>query len=48
MTVEGTTIRLAGPKRQQLSCVTLNSIDILATRSILPDPQGLFNIVKVE
>jgi hypothetical protein len=46
--VEGNTIRLAGPKRQQLSCVTLDNTDILATRSILPTPQGLFTIVKIE
>jgi hypothetical protein len=47
MMVEGSTIRLAGPKRQQLSCVTLNNTDILATRSILPSPQGQFILQRV-
>jgi hypothetical protein len=47
MTVEGSTIRLIGPKRQQLSCVTLNNTDILATRSILPSPQGQFILQRV-
>jgi hypothetical protein len=47
--VEGDTIRLIGPKSQQLSCVTLtNNYDILATRSILPTPQGLFILHKVQ
>jgi hypothetical protein len=47
MTVEGNTIRLAGPKRQQLSCISLtNDYDILATRSILPS-QGLFVLHRV-
>jgi hypothetical protein len=42
LTVEDNNIRLAGPKRQQLSCITLNNTDILATCSILPTTQGLF------
>jgi hypothetical protein len=48
MTLEGSSIRLAGPKDQQLSCVTLNDYDILATRSILPIPQGLFILHKIQ
>jgi hypothetical protein len=42
MTIEGNAIRLAGPRDQQLSCVTLNNTDILAT------PQGLFILHKVQ
>jgi hypothetical protein len=49
MTTEDNKVRLAGPKSQQLSSVTLtNNYDILATRSILPTPQGLFILHKVQ
>jgi hypothetical protein len=48
MTTEDNKVRLAGPKSQQLSCVTLTNTDILATRSILPTPQGLFILHKVQ
>jgi hypothetical protein len=49
---KGDTLRLVGHRRQHLRLVTINNTsgqpyDVLASTSILPEPQGLFTLTEI-